>query len=39
MKDCVVNEVQKEGPPVCTESTAAEIETIIDGYVNDVNQF
>jgi hypothetical protein len=35
----VLSEVQKEGPPVCTESNASEIERIIDGYASDVNQF
>jgi hypothetical protein len=35
----VLSGVQKEGPPLCTESIVSEIEKIIDGYANDVNQF
>jgi len=36
LKECILNEVEKEGKPLCTEENQVEIERIVDGYAHDV---
>ncbi|CAG2179059.1 unnamed protein product [Oppiella nova] len=36
LKGCIMNHVETQGQPLCSESVATEIENIVDGYANEV---
>lgn len=36
MKDCILDSIRRQGPPICTEDNLTEYERLIDGYAIEI---